>query len=1231
MTFKDWDYQSRDEVNENSGFDQSKHHLRAVSGLGHSPARRNVAHELEHDDNKDPHTEPSDEDLIQKPREEINYNGYGIWQFDKYPVIKELDDRIPEEVRATELLKVIANHSKRKQITAWAEQARENYDATRMARHIQERQRTGLRRAVLRWVQETKEPQCWFDLSHVPSRIKFLVRRPYLPTAELHQLLQNVGISPRILDCHIEGVPQNYNHSSQLRGHDNDTRGQHVSILYRHHFPYPSNEVAEGIAFSSFNSSPRPARANMTLEEELDTLQAPTEVRTIYMSIVEIILRFRCGTLSLDEAVQEIEELLNYNTIDPYVEELISNTNESAVKLAESIYIDMIAGYDDEEPDEVISTEDSTAHPIRPQHTDHQGPIAANPLRLKAPSDLSKLLKEVYISVLQGNHSIPNAIAKFRKVLDMPQGNAHDLAEVLRQYDIPIELFFDPTELSLNPPRTSQSKLSPASRPVNVTVEDTRDLSNKLKALRSGKSYGHDLTQHASVEVLELPAETTKELDKSSWKLPDVSSERDLSCETTLSNTMGSDLDQDISVDDEVMSKHHTGQNGPISTGVEIEKVSGRSQKASLEMAPPERPLPEGGGAISDSVIGRTYGDHAHKATRDESSTSDKSPYAQLRQWSTHVQGSVGTSLNSTYRRDSSSPSPEKGFTTDVWGLTMPIEDAKHTATGMKLPPDYVKEMIRTDTPQRLIKKKYEKNRHTRLIGPPRMANPQVDQRPPVKGGKRPSDASITGPRKIQKRAAREATPFAEDGEDHQSFLEKRLPLGRISKKRHWHSEDGHSLVADNVSDISEKPVFSSPEWHAKAVETSEQHCKVEQSANERVAVAFGGNMDALSELKKLTEENLHRNILQKQANAQAKTFHDDSTTAISPEQSTFKEASRLAGRKSDNGDQRKESSILPDQQSNREISLIDPDNAKKVSTSSEMAGVGFDPKSRDETIQQSDYGETMTGSTTISTGRKGTIGPAEESIADDSTTEYDEGSPGPGGLLSTKAGVSPFETEHRREEAESKVIVAARSSIEAAMTETMPVSAAILNGSDSFLAISRDSNLPENVSLSRDPPPNNSVSPKLSFKHFRGSPEPKHQKIRVPRRHRLRRPKKLERSHVDLSRKVEDPWEHKPYFCIDDCKFTSNGFSRLEEAASEAAQLRMTLGVHQKWQKLEKKRRIYLNEQRKRASDAQLANDHPLRYFQAPNGSNKISPSTVEVNLNKLFDKYRGIIRDPL
>ncbi|MCJ1401197.1 Scaffold-type E3 ligase [Xylographa trunciseda] len=105
------------------------------------------------------------------------------------------------------------------------------------------------------------------------------------------------------------------------------------------------------------------------------------------------------------------------------------------------------------------------------------------------------------------------------------------------------------------------------------------------------------------------------------------------------------------------------------------------------------------------------------------------------------------------------SSSPEGGETTALWGLAMPTSKARELGEKLGLRSDYVSENFRSSTPNRDAARKMSKLEGWRSI--PYLKRKRYSPSPDHKSHK--------------SRKGDEGFLFAEDGDDHRSFLEKRL------------------------------------------------------------------------------------------------------------------------------------------------------------------------------------------------------------------------------------------------------------------------------------------------------------------------------------------------------------------------------------------------------------------------------------------------------------------------
>ena len=200
-----------------------------------------------------------------------------------------------------------------------------------------------------------------------------------------------------------------------------------------------------------------------------------------------------------------------------------------------------------------------------------------------------------------------------------------------------------------------------------------------------------------------------------------------------------------------------------------------------------------------------TFGDLSHKVVQPD-------------EWKRFMRGSAGYPIAEYYNLSKMSTSPEDCTTEDLFGLDMPTEKARNIGHKLELPPDFVQEMIRSKTLNRVnLKKTVKANSTVTLPSPKRQASRALSE-----------EYGQSSPRLCTK-----DTQFALDGEDNYAFIRRRLTPAlmdqvvsipsRPNKKENKKRKKGaalHTLIPD-LKVVLESPVPSAEPASVRALDTS--------------------------------------------------------------------------------------------------------------------------------------------------------------------------------------------------------------------------------------------------------------------------------------------------------------------------------------------------------------------------------------------------------------------------
>ena len=136
-------------------------------------------------------------------------------------------------------------------------------------------------------------------------------------------------------------------------------------------------------------------------------------------------------------------------------------------------------------------------------------------------------------------------------------------------------------------------------------------------------------------------------------------------------------------------------------------------------------------------------------------------PKSKSTEWEARFSGTAGSPEHDTHK--ALSPSPEQGFSTDLWGIKMPTEQAKRLAQAIGLPEDYVHRCIRSLTKNRANARKLQKLSQAVTSSP------------------RKRKASITAHRGRRTRSSddpEDVDAFAKEGQSQDAFVRDNFEAG---------------------------------------------------------------------------------------------------------------------------------------------------------------------------------------------------------------------------------------------------------------------------------------------------------------------------------------------------------------------------------------------------------------------------------------------------------------------
>ena len=673
-----------------------------------------------------------------------------------------------------------------------------DYRELSLSNEDRERIHNGQLRPMLQlWVEDAQDPIHWITFQNLPKLFRFALRRPLIPDRALQKLLDAIGV--------IDYLPS----TAISIEHIDEERVSHVSTSYKQRIPKGNAMNGPQVTWV-YEDQPleTPASKRAKNQVRFDLSKLSEDQLEIIEDIANAIDLCRSGCYTSDHAIDILyDNFMGFN--HDYVQYLpeIEAGSESPNSLAERIYGNTHLGTpcpmdDDEDNDQVKRNQHETSDSCQDEDlksSDHTVPK----ITITFKYDTKSRFQNIYQQVLSGSIALHKALLMFRSAIDKPGISDMELANLLVVHDIPFDLFFSSDHVKAQKPTPNESEEPCGLKAQNdttldpLTPQDSRRTSklfnnNPLSLSRftapdtppedagpvGDNELGASLPPHiAGNEDVELLIQALQNLidpepydclciDDSSEeaevpriffeKTPVIVTE-DLNGKECSVNAMSRPIARVADGDSELKPGAYITIDHP-STIAAVDQTSLLSQ-ACFAMRPVTH-------ASEVRVPHLVPGSSMRARIRNESDIGNDrdTPNPDFREhnrsdWEGCPQAAPGGPPDDHNLICEHSSSPDCGETTALWGLAMPTTKARELGEKLGLMSDYVNENFRSETAFRYASRRLSK----------------IGERRSIPNLKRNRSSPPSDPRKHKSRTHDEIILFAEDGDDHRSFVEKRL------------------------------------------------------------------------------------------------------------------------------------------------------------------------------------------------------------------------------------------------------------------------------------------------------------------------------------------------------------------------------------------------------------------------------------------------------------------------
>ncbi|MCJ1478833.1 Scaffold-type E3 ligase [Lambiella insularis] len=684
------------------------------------------------------------------------------------------------------------------------------------------------RRQFIGWIDKVEDEEHWLTSEALPPLFRLALRRPLMSKQGLRTVLKKLKVAIYLPKSFLAST--NWNVESESEDHSEiqaeshelppiwtaepdpvarrkardimrgleplSAETSHVSYRYKHIIP-AGNNFANKHAIKWADEALEPDKSEMPFEKFFEgTLDE--EERDVIEDMSYSIILFRSGTYTLDMTLDALHDRLIGLVYDlskriPDIE----NRKIDAEKLAKRIYMEAV----DEDSDE---TDEDDLPKDRWKSTKSVIGAGAKPAEAKKPKvlikfkfDIGSRVQRIYQDVLSGELPLHEAPTTFRLAIQKPDILDEELARLLHEHNVPPDLFFGSNVAVADVPMLDKPYecdmpvADKASTQDASTTKDCRRTSELATANFQPSVPGVTpitLTHPGDPNPPAIGVPKLNLLGKNSaidetWRLSSSNLQQtadtvpyDCLCIDDLSDEAGvPNAFYEEPPENPIIETIEDGEVRPLTSKASKMSVGSSSGVKKLEHGANNALLLKGLSSVNTHHL-PVISIALRPVTCSHESLNPK--------WlvpGTSVRTRVRLQSNDNWIQDNYNPdfrngkedwedhasevgqlssSSEDGETKCLWGLWMPTRKARELGMKLGLASSYVRERFRSSTRKRDDAK-------TRLLETTRKLIPYLKRKA--------SSASSGSPKRKSPKFDEDLIAFAEPGDDHKTFLDKRI------------------------------------------------------------------------------------------------------------------------------------------------------------------------------------------------------------------------------------------------------------------------------------------------------------------------------------------------------------------------------------------------------------------------------------------------------------------------